>query len=301
MANLELIKELRELTKAGMKDCKDALDQSNWNLEKALELVKIKGQNIVSSRANTIANEGIVCLSKKDNSYAMLEVNSQTDFVSNNQEFIGFAKQTTDVLLDKFINQQSFSPNDVETARQELVSKFKENIVVRRWWVEETLDPNAKSFSYVHSNNKIGVIVSLLASTDVCNTPEFDALGNDLAMQIAAMSPLSVSPEKMKQSDLEKQSVIFEAQVAELNKPEPARSKILEGKLNKWYQEVCLENQESVVVPKKTIKQVVADVGAKLGTEIVIINFIRCSVGEGLQKTSEQLADEVNKLMTKAM
>ena len=190
-----------------------------------------------------------------------------------------------------------FDLASVETPRTALVATTKENVVVRRWWAEEPLDPTVQVFSYVHSNNKIGVLLDLQApSAEAANDPAFLALGEDLCMQVAAMNPLAVAPERIAPEELQRQQAIFETQLQELNKPPATWPKIMEGKMRKWNTEVCLLEQESVIVPKSTVKQVIKNVGLQLGGEIVVVNFIRCQVGEGIEKKQDNLAEEVAKL-----
>ncbi len=298
MSNMELIKELRALTQAGMKDCKDALAEADGDLQKAVDIVKAKGLNVVSGRAGKVASEGAVTVWHFAEGVAMAEVNCQTDFVANSPDFRGFAQNVTRELADAVLAGETFSVDRVEQERQSVVSTTKENVVVRRWWVEQVGYPNAVTYSYVHSNGKIGVLITLLApSAEAAKDSAFRELGEDLAMQIAAMGPLAISPDRLVPEDVERQKSIFETQLAELNKPQAAWPKILEGKFNKWYTEVCLLNQESVVHAKNSVAQVIKNVSAKLGGEITVVNFIRCQVGEGIEKKQENLADEVAKLM----
>lgn len=303
MSNTNLIKELRALTQAGMKDCKDALDEANGDLEKAVDIVKKKGLNIVSGREGKVASEGMVVVSVDSLNgsrpiFSMAEVNCQTDFVANSDSFKEFARSAVSTLAEKTLRNQPFSVQDVEISRQSVVSTTKENVVLRRWWVEQALDPKAVVFKYVHSNNKIGVLLTLLASSeDITSNPKFEELGNDLVMQIAAMNPAAVSAEKLPQDLVNRQNAIFESQLKEMNKPESATSKILEGKRNKWYTEVCLLEQESVVYPKTTIKQVIKNFEALLNCKLEVVNFIRCQVGEGLETSKTLLSEEVSKML----
>lgn len=299
MSNLELIKQLRALTAAGMQDCKNALEETNWNLDQAIDLVKIKGLNIVSERSGKVASEGLVQLSHNGpcKATALIEINSQTDFVANNPSFVSFVKDAAKMVYDKGINYGTVVVSDFEQERQKLVSTFKEQISVRRWWFVEALQPTSKVFTYLHSNNKIGVILTLFASSEeICNSEEFNSLGNDLAMQIAAMSPLAVSSDLIDADVLSRQTNIFQTQIHEMNKPVAAHAKILEGKLNKWYGEVCLLKQESIVVSKQTVEQVIKNVSDKLNGTIQVSNFIRAEVGEGLEVVQENLADEITKM-----
>jgi elongation factor Ts len=299
MSNTELIKELRALTQAGMKDCKDALEEAGWDVQKAVDIVKVKGLNIVSGREGKVASEGIVVVTSVDPSMvSMVEVNCQTDFVANSRDFKLFAAYVGTILNGKASSNEMFAAADVESVRQTVVSTTKENVVVRRWWVEEVADPRAKIFTYVHSNNKIGVMLTLLAPTaDLAKDSAFLELGNDLAMQVAAMSPLAVNREKVDADVVARQKNIFETQLKELNKPQASWAKILEGKFNKWYTETCLLDQESVTTPKTSVKQVIENVGFKLGGDIEVISFTRCQVGEGIEVVKENLADEIAKMV----
>lgn len=298
MSNMELIKELRALTQAGMKDCKDALAEAGDDLQKAVDIVKAKGLNVVSGRAGKVASEGLVTVEHFAGGVAMVEVNCQTDFVANSPDFKGFAQNVARDITLSVLKDEMFTVDVVEADRQAIVSTTKENVVVRRWWVEQPMGGCAATYSYVHSNGKIGVLLTLLASSpEVARDPAFRQLGEDLAMQVAAMGPLAVDQDRLDPAEVARQRAIFETQLTELNKPPAAWPKILEGKFNKWYTETCLLKQESVVHPKTSVEQVVKNVGTKLGGEIQVVNFIRCQVGEGIEKTKEDLANEVAKLM----
>ncbi len=301
MNNTELIRELRALTSAGMKDCKDALEEANWDLQKAVDIVKVKGLAIADGRTGRVAADGLVSIASwrgGNDAKAMIEINCQTDFVANSQDFKAFVHHALDTLC---VKQGAFQVADVEPMRLGTVAMTKENIVVRRWWIEEAQHPAVKVFSYQHSNNKIGVLITMRApSAQAANSPDFMALGEDLAMQICAMNPLAVEPERIPADELDRQKAIFETQLKEEGKPEKMWSKIMEGKLRKWNTEVCLLEQESVVIPKTSVKQVIKNVGTKLGGEIQVINFVRCQVGEGIEKGQSDLAKEVSDMVTRA-
>lgn len=302
MSNTELIRELRALTSAGMKDCKDALEETGWDLQKAIDVIKVKGLNIADGRTGRVASEGQIGIYNPDNAtpvQIMSEINCQTDFVANSKEFSIFVQQTLSEIADAHRTKLPFDVSSVENSRKELVAMIKENVVVRRWHVEDSLDAaTTLVFPYLHSNLKIGVLLTLKApSFEASKDPAFHELGNDLAMQVCAMSPLAVSPENISQDDKSRQEIIFRTQLAEENKPAKMWDRILEGKFRKWNTEVCLLEQESVVAPKTLVKQVVKNVGSKLGGEVQVLNFTRYQVGEGIEKKKENLADEVAKLM----
>lgn len=297
MNHTDLIKELRNLTAAGMKDCKEALLEADWDLQKAVDLVKIKGLNIADGRTGRVASEGRVDINTSDTLAVMVEVNCQTDFVANSKEFVEFVQCTKHVLYHAVSGNMEFKVDDVEDERKAVVSITKENIVARRWWVEESMDPTVKVFSYLHSNNKIGVLLSLQAPSETdAQDPAFLALGDDLCMQVAAMNPLAVSSDRLSSEEIDRQKVIFETQLKEEGKPQAMWDKIMIGKMNKFFKEVCLLEQESVITPKTSIKQIIQKVGDKLGGNITVINFVRCQVGEGIENKKEDLAEEVAKL-----
>lgn len=298
MNNSEMIRELRSLTQAGMKDCKDALEEANWDLQKAVDIVKVKGLNVVDSRAGKVAADGIVKVVPVDgSSLGMVEVNCQTDFVANNPDFRSFVNLTGLALAESARDNKPFSPQDVEDERKALVATSKENVVVRRWWVEQAFDTKARVFHYVHPNAKIGVLLTLLAPTDeAANDARFTSMGEELAMQVAAMNPAGVSSDRIPAEVLERQRTIFETQVSEMNKPAAQAVKIIEGKFRKWYTEVCLLEQESVIVPKTSVKQVIENLSKQLGGEVKVVNFVRCQVGEGVEVAQENYADEISKL-----
>jgi elongation factor Ts len=302
MNKSELLRELRARTQAGMKDCNDALREAGDDLEKAVDIIKTKGKNIVSDRAGRVASEGLIGILNTESHtpvQIMVEVNCQTDFVAKSVDFTNFVDLTLSKLNEAHKNGETFNVASVEEARNELVSTTKENVVVRRWWVEESADASTVLvFSYLHSNGKIGTLLTLKApSFEASEDPAFVELGSNLAMQVAAMSPLAVSSDRLAADVVERQRGVFNTQLQELNKPPAAWAKILDGKFNKWYTEVCLLDQESVVVPKTTVRQVIKNVGDRLGGEVQVVNFIRAEVGEGLEKKQVNLADEVAKLI----
>lgn len=300
MTNTDMIKELRALTQAGMKDCKDALEEANWDLQKAVDIVKIKGLNVVSGRK--IASEGVVRIGRigpDERAMSMVEVNCQTDFVANSPDFHKFVDLVSFQLGSDVASNLPFYHDceALESARKDLMFKTKENIVIRRWWAEQVMPEAGRVSQYVHSNNKIGVLVSLVApSVEVAKSDQFGEFGTELAMQIAAMSPVAVSAETLAVDVIERQRAIFNAQLEELKKPQAAWAKILEGKFRKWYTEVCLLEQESVVHPKLSVKQVIKNMSDTVGGEIQVIGFIRCQVGEGIEQIQTNLAEEVAKL-----
>lgn len=296
---LSLIKQLRELTQAGMKDCKDSLTEAIWDLQKAVDLVKKKGLNVVSGREGKVAAEGIIAIVGAEfnaRSSSMIEINCQTDFVSNNDAFKAFAVKAAMHLAKQNHNDGlgTFDPNDLEEDRKALVSTTKENVIIRRWHVENT-NSNTRVFSYIHSNKKIGVLLTLFSLGKI-SEDEVTELGNDLTMQVAAMNPIAVKSNRLPEAVVTRQLAIFEEQLKELNKPQAAWSKIIDGKSRKWHTEVCLLDQESITVPKSSVRQVIKNISDKLGCEITVLNFVRFEVGEGIEVSKSNLADEVSQM-----
>ena len=298
----DLIKQLRELTSAGMKDCKDALTESNWDIQSAIDIIKVKGLNIADGRTGRVVSEGLISIANTQHPtpvQIMVEVNCATDFVANSSLFKQFVEFTTSAITASFQKSLAFDPTTIENERKEVVAATKENVVVRRWSVVESPDAvTTLVFPYLHSNSKIGVLLMLQStSLGALKSQEFRQLGFDLAMQVCAMNPLAVSPDQLSQEDKSRQEAIFRTQLAEDKKPEKMWDKIIEGKFNRWFKDVCLLEQESVVVPKTTVKQVIGNVGTTLGGNIQVLNFVRYQVGEGIDVKKDNLTEEVAKLM----
>lgn len=298
--NLELVKELRALTQAGMNACKDALVEADGDLQKAVDIVKAKGLQNATNRAGRVASEGRVVLFDLESKTTIVEVNCQTDFVANSPAFVAFAQQVgaalagTNLFELQDVSQILVDGKSLEQLRKEISASTGENVVIRRWMVEQT-GPNAGLASYVHSNQKLAVVVSFEASSqDALTNPVVRELFDGIAMQVAAMGPLAVSRDRLSEEEVTRQRGIFETQLREANKPEAAWPKILDGKFNKWYTENCLLDQESVVTPKKSIATLLKEVGDQVGCELKVLNFIRCQVGEGIEKKEDDLAKAVS-------
>lgn len=287
----ELLRDLRALTQAGMKDCKDALEETQWDLQAAVDVVKAKGLSNTSRNAGKVAAEGRLVIAVNENGATMVEVNCQTDFVANAIDFQNFANNVgaTFANLDLFTYDGAL-PSELEAARKEVMAVTKENVVVRRWFRVEA-SPGGAVVSYLHGNAKLGVLVSF--ETSNATAPEFIKLADEVAMQIAAMNPVSVSRTEVPQEEVDRQKAIFETQLIELNKPQAAWAKIMDGKFNKWYQDVCLLDQESVIYPKTTVKSQLDTLSKQLGTEVKVLSFVRAAVGDGIEKKTDDLAQAV--------
>jgi elongation factor Ts len=297
-----MVKELRERTQAGMNDCKNALVECDGDMEKAVEAILKKGIVKAAARAGRVAAEGEVAtwISPDGKRGVIVEVNSQTDFVSRGDDFKNFVKAVVDVAIKapagSDLGAQRYPGTDktVDVVRQELVAKTGENCVVRRWAALEAKEANGLVISYVHAGGKLAVLVH--AAGPGPKSPELVAFVDNVAMQVAAMNPMVVSKSEITKPTVDKQNEIFAAQLKEEGKPEQAWPKILEGKLTKWFTEVTLLGQDNVWDPPAgTVDKIRLELGKKLGGDVHIQAFVRFSLGEGIERAKEDLAAEVAK------
>jgi elongation factor Ts len=298
-----LVKELRERTGAGMSDCKNALVEAEGEMEKAVTVILKKGIVKAAARAGRVATEGEVStwVAPDGKRGVMVEVNSQTDFVSRGEDFKAFVKNVLSVATKTAtaadLGSQKYPGTDktIDVVRQELVAKTGENLVLRRWASLEAKEPGGLVHAYVHAGGKLAVLLHA-----ECSDPKNQELAgfvDNVAMQVAAMNPMVVRREDVAATQIAKQKEIFEAQLKEEKKPEQAWPKILDGKLAKWFTEVTLLGQDNVWDPPAgTIDKIRQELGKKLGSEVKIHAFVRFSLGEGIEKPpAEDLAAEVAK------
>jgi len=283
---LDKVKKLRELTGVGFKDCKNAIDENKGDIEKSIEFLRKKGIAKANKRMERVASEGLVCIYEKENKFSIIEVNSETDFVAKNEEFIKFVEEISqlalhssgkleNILIAKMKNKKNVQENLID-----LISKIGEKITFRRSDFVGS-DKNI-NFSYVHlplkkNLGKIGVLLSL-ESTKKKN--ELSELGKQLAMHIAASSPLSINEEGLDQNLLKKEKEIITEELKNAGKDTKIVSKIAAGKLNKFIADNTLLNQEWIIDPKKKVKDILKEVAGK--DKIEIKKFIRFKVGEGV-------------------
>jgi elongation factor Ts len=303
-----MVKELRERTQAGMSDCKNALVEAGGDMEKAVEVILKKGIVKAAARSGRVATEGEVAtwITPDAKRGVIVEVNSQTDFVSRGEDFRSFVKNVVSVATkaqkgaDLLAQKYPGSDKTIETVRQELVSKTGENIVVRRWDSLEAKEDGGIVHSYVHragggAGGKLAVLVHG-EGLDPKNA-EFKEFIDNVAMQAASMKAVVVRREDVPKAQVDKQREIFQAQLKEEKKPEQAWPKILDGKIAKWFTEVTLLGQDNVWDPPAgTVDKLRIELGKKLGGEVKIHAFIRYDLGEGIDKPpTEDLAAEVAK------
>lgn len=259
-----MVKNLRDRTGAGMMDCKKALAENGGDEEKAIAWLREKGLSKAAKKAGRSTTEGLVTivLSADGKSAAMSELKCETDFVAKNEEFIALAEGLANKALEMKTDNVEALPENV-TDLTELIGKIGENMQVGRL-AYMSLSGAGVIGSYVHSNNKLGVLVEVTGEA----TPE---LAKDIAMQIAAANPICISPDQLPQETLEQEREIYLNQAKEEGKPAQIAEKIVEGRIRKYYQEVCLIEQAFIKDDKKTIKDI-------LGKNASIARFVRFSV-----------------------
>lgn len=306
MANITagMVKDLREMTGAGMMDCKRALSETDGDMDGAVEFLRKNGQAKAEKKAGRIAAEGLVFVAmNEDTTAAIVEVNSETDFVSKNEDFRTYvtavakqALETTTTDMDAFYAEKWIldSAKTVKEALVEKISIIGENLNIRRF--EKIKVSDGCVVSYIHGGGRIGVIVE--AETQTVNDAVREALMN-VAMQIAALSPKYVSQSEVSDEYKEHELEIIKAQIdidpKMANKPEKVIEGAAVGRLNKELKEVCLLDQTYVKAEdgKQTVAAYLEEVSAQVGTQITVKRFIRFETGEGIEKKSEDFAAEV--------
>jgi elongation factor Ts len=280
----EVIKRLREKTGAGMMDCKRALEASKGDIDAAIEYLRKKGAAVGQKRADRSAKEGlIVTRVSPDNACGVaVEVNCETDFVGRSDDFVAFAGVVAETALrnrpatiDALVALKTPSGKSVAEHMNELLAKVGEKLDVRRFQIVDA--PGGTVSSYTHLGSKIGVLVEFAGLEP---TGPDAVVGRDVAMQVAAMSPLVVSRDQIPQSTIDGELEIYRTQAVNEGKKEPVIERIASGRLEKFYQEVCLLDQTFIKDPGKTIKDVLQDAGKASGKQVTIRRFVRFHLGE---------------------
>ena len=278
-----LVKELREITGAGMMDCKKALVECDGDKDKAIDYLREKGIAKAAKKAGRIASEGVVAAAycEKCNTAAIVEINSETDFVAKNENFLALVKKIAQHIVATkpadmdALNASEMDGKTVADVMTEAVASIGEKLSLRRFEVYSSED--GKLATYIHMGGKIGVIVELSGGDE--------ALGKDVAMQIAAAKPQCIDRASVDQEALAHEREVLKKQALEEGKPEKIVEKMVDGRINKYYKEVCLVEQEFVKDSDKTIKDILAGVEVR--------RFARFEMGEGLEKKNEDFAAEV--------
>ena len=303
MITAQAVKELRERTGAGMMDCKKALTETNGDMEKAVEVLREKGLAAAAKKAGRVAAEGIVktFISEDMKKGAMVEVNCETDFVADNAEFIEFAGKVAEMAANNDVSTVeelvALKYNDDKTVQEvltELIAKIGENMTVRRF--EKVAVENGVVQSYIHGGGRIGVLVQLACDS---NSSELTQVAKDVCMQIAAANPLFLSENEVYSKALETEKEIYRAQALNEGKPEKIVEKMVEGRIKKYYKEVCLLNQPWVKDADKSISKYLEEKSKEVGSPITVQKYFRFERGEGIEKKEENFAEEVAKMGAK--
>lgn len=295
-----LVKELREKSGAGMMDCKAALKETDGDMEAAIDWLRTKGLAKAAKKAGRVAAEGLVGIVAEGTSGAVVEVNSETDFVARNENFqtmvtgiAGVANEAGGDLAKLLAAKFPGSDKSIEDYVTEAVGTIGENMNVRR---TEALSVNAGVVvPYVHNQaapglGKIGVLVGLESEGD---TAKLAALGKQIAMHVAATSPLSTSVEELDPAVVEREKNVLAAEARESGKPENIIEKMIEGRIRKFYEEVVLLSQTFVIDGENTVEKAVKNAEGDVGAPIKVTGFIRLALGEGIEKEEEDFAAEV--------
>ncbi|MCB2288365.1 translation elongation factor Ts [Clostridium sp. CS001] len=301
MISASMVKELRERTGAGMMDCKRALGETDGDIDKAIELLREKGLAAAAKKAGRIAAEGLVCtyISEDMKTGSIVEVNCETDFVSANEEFATLAKnvaiqtsKTTSTTVEELIAEEYIGDKakTVSGAVTDLISKLGENMSVRRFGKFSI--ENGIVQSYIHGGGRIGVLVELSCDKQ---DESLSRIAKDIAMQIAAANPLFLDNTCVDNETLEKEKEIYRVQALNEGKPVNIVEKMVMGRVNKYYKEVCLLEQVWVKNADYTITKYLQEESKKIGADIKVTRFLRFERGEGIEKKVEDFAEEVKR------
>ena len=283
MSDLDKIKQLRKSTGAGFKDCNAAIKDSGGDLNKAAEILRVKGISKASKKMSRDAKEGVVALSGDQNKSSVIEVNCETDFVAKNEDFINFVKELSEInnSVNSDINKLNKSiMNNKKTVEENLVSmiaKIGEKITLGR--VKTLNHENSKNYFYLHTVvkdnlSKIAVIASINTKE---KSEKIDLFGKQLSMHIAASNPISVSPDEINQEILDKEQELVTEELKNSGKPDDIAKRISSGKMNKFKEDNSLMTQQWVMEPKKKVKNIIDELGFK---DLKIIDFYRIKIGD---------------------
>ncbi|MCW9003608.1 MAG: translation elongation factor Ts [Rhodospirillales bacterium] len=294
-----LVKDLREKTGAGMMDCKKALTENGGDLEAAVDWLRTKGLAAAAKKAGRVASEGLVAIAASGNVGAVVEVNSETDFVARNEDFQNFVEQVAGVSLaqggDLEKTKAAAHPEGgtVESQLTDLIATIGENMTFRR---SASINVSEGVIAtYMHNAlkptlGKIGVLVGLESSGD---KDKLQALGRQIAMHVAAANPQSVSRDDLDPEILNREREVLKEQARESGKPEEIIEKMIEGRVRKFYEEVCLLDQVYVIDGESRVSKILGDAATEIGAPIKLTGFVRFALGEGVEKKEEDFAAEV--------
>lgn len=282
----QMVKELREKTGAGMMDCKKALTETNGDMEKAMDYLREKGIAKAAKKADRVAAEGTTYVLSEGNHAVILEVNAETDFVAKNAEFQNLVKEIAEHLLkskpadlDAALQSTMANGSTVNDFITQAISKIGEKISLRRFALKTKTD-NGAFGEYLHMGGRIGVLTVLEGTTDA-------SVAKDVALHVAAMNPKYISRDQVSEAEVSHEREVLKQQALNEGKPEKIVEKMVEGRLKKYFEEICVADQAFVKNPDQTVGQFVASHNAK------VADFVRYEVGEGIEKRQENFAEEV--------
>ena len=278
------VKELRELSGVGMMECKKALVEVEGDIEKALDLLRSNSALKAEKKSARVAADGVIKVHVSENYATMVEINSETDFAAKDDSFIEFTKNIEERLVEKKYLDVEDLKKDVEEDRQKLVQSIGENIQIRRLATQE-FDSSKKVGTYLHSDNKLAAMVLL--------KEENDELGRNIAMHISASAPLSINEDGVDKNVLERERNIFESQARESGKDENIMQKMVEGKIKRFLKEVTLLSQDFIKDPDTSISKLLEN------SDNEVVSFERFKVGEGIEVSSKDFAEEVAEQLNK--
>lgn len=283
----KMVKELREQTGAGMMDCKKALTETNGDMEKAVDYLRENGIAKAAKKSGRIAAEGSTHITTEGNTAVLIEVNCETDFVTKNDQF----KQLLEDLGKHLVSQKpadveaalaqklNGSDETVETYINSVIAKIGEKLSLRRFTIVDKTDQDAFG-AYLHMGGRIGVLTLLEGTTD-------ESIAKDVAMHIAAANPKYVSRDEVAEDEVNREREVLKSQALNEGKPEKIVEKMVEGRLSKFFEDICLLEQSFIKDPDQKVKKYVAEKGA------AVKSFVRYEVGEGMEKREDNFAEEV--------
>ncbi|WP_144461067.1 translation elongation factor Ts [Siminovitchia fortis] len=282
----QMVKELRTKTGAGMLDCKKALTETNGNMEEAIDFLRKKGMASAAKKADRIAAEGTTYILSEGNTAVILEVNTETDFVAKNENFQQLVKELAEHLLankpaslEEALEQKMSSGETVTDYINSAIAKIGEKITLRRFEVKTKSD-NGVFGEYLHMGGRIGVLTVLEGTTD-------EETAKDVAMHIAAINPKYITRDQVSEEEIERERQVLTQQALNEGKPEKIVEKMVEGRLGKFFEQICLLDQPFVKNPDEKVGKFVKSKGAE------VVGFVRYEVGEGMEKRQENFAEEV--------